>query len=102
MVDFLLQDGVCESLMDFITQVNSPFPRPAPSDAHTDELKKAYRAVLLLSPEHPSDALNAFLSKKAHIISRKIFEVRYAEPTHLSPPASEPAQQHQQQQQQQR
>ena len=75
MVDFLLQDGVCESLMGFITQSTSPTPRPAPSDTHSPELKKAYRAVLLLSPEHPSDALNAFLSKKASVIARRIFDV---------------------------
>lgn len=34
------------------------------------------RAVLLLSPDTPSEALNTLLSKKTAIITRKIFEVR--------------------------
>ena len=33
------------------------------------------RAVLLLSPDTPSEALNTLLSKKTAIITRKIFEV---------------------------
>jgi hypothetical protein len=76
MVDFLLQDGVCEALLGFIT-LNSPDSvRPAPSDPHSAALKKSYRAVILLSPDSPTDALNAFLSKKASLITRKIFDVR--------------------------
>ena len=43
MVDFLLQDGVCESLLSFIT-LNAPDSvRPAPSDTHSAALKKSYR-----------------------------------------------------------
>lgn len=43
MVDFLLQEGVCESLMSFIT-LNAPDSvRPAPTDTHSAALKKSYR-----------------------------------------------------------
>jgi hypothetical protein len=43
MVDFLLQDGVCETLVQFITQVGSSRSRPTPSDPRSDELKFAYK-----------------------------------------------------------
>lgn len=75
MVDFLLQDGVCECLLSFITQVGTGVPRPGPNDPHSDALKLSYRAVILLSPENPTEALNAFLSKKAAVIARTIFDV---------------------------
>ena len=44
------------------------------------------RAVLLLSPDTPSEALNTLLSKKTTIITRKIFEVtrRLTTHTHIS------------------
>jgi hypothetical protein len=70
MVDFLLQDGVCEALIGFITQVDSPAPlppnpkasvfRPSSMDPQSEAMKLAYRAVILLSPENPSDALSQY------------------------------------------
>ena len=35
------------------------------------------RAVVLMSPENPSDALSAFLAKKASSIAKDIFEVTW-------------------------
>jgi hypothetical protein len=43
MVDFLLQDGVCEALIGFVTQVGTQLSRPGPNDIPTDELKLSYR-----------------------------------------------------------
>jgi hypothetical protein len=31
--------------------------------------------VILLSPDNPTEALNSFLTKKASLITRKIFDV---------------------------
>jgi len=36
-----------------------------------------FRAVVLMSPENPSDALSAFLAKKASSIAKDIFEVMW-------------------------
>lgn len=43
MVDFLLQEGVCESLMGFITMNGPDSVRPAPTDTASVALKKSYR-----------------------------------------------------------
>ena len=43
MVDFLLQDGVCETLISFVTQVGSSQPRPGPQDVKTDAMKLSYK-----------------------------------------------------------
>ncbi|RYG58740.1 hypothetical protein EON64_20975 [archaeon] len=75
MVDFLLQDKVCELLVNFVTQSTSLSPRPAPDEVHGEAMKLAYRAVLLLAPESVSDPLNAFLGRKSQTIARKILEV---------------------------
>mmetsp|Transcript_28969 Transcript_28969/g.48687 ORF Transcript_28969/g.48687 Transcript_28969/m.48687 type:complete len:702 (+) Transcript_28969:108-2213(+) len=75
MVDFLLQDGVCETLLGFITMNGTGAVRPAPSDSTSPALKKSYRAVILLSPDSPTEALNSFLSKKATLITQKIFDI---------------------------
>jgi len=75
MVDFLLQDGVCDTLLGFITMNEPGAVRPAPSDSTSPALKKSYRAVILLSPDNPTEALNAFLSKKAALIARKAFDM---------------------------
>ena len=45
MVDFLLQDGVCEILLSIITQLGTGQPRPCPSDAKSDALKLSYRCI---------------------------------------------------------
>ena len=48
MVDFLLQDGVSESLVAFITQVTDSqvtTSRPGPGDEQGDNTKLAYRCV---------------------------------------------------------
>jgi hypothetical protein len=75
MVDFLLQDGVCDVLLGFISQVGSPQARPGPDDARSDALKLAYKAVILLSADEPSEPLLAVLSKRAMAITRAVFEV---------------------------
>lgn len=43
MVDFLLQEGVSDVLLGFITQVGSGTPRPSPLDSKSDSLKIAYK-----------------------------------------------------------
>lgn len=43
MVDFLLQDGVCDILLSLITQIGTKQPRPSPSDAKSEALKLSYR-----------------------------------------------------------
>ena len=43
MVDFLLQEGVIESLLQFVTQVGSDTPRPTPNEPRTEKLKLAYK-----------------------------------------------------------
>lgn len=75
MVDFLLQDGVCETLIAFVTQVGSTGPRPGPQDAKTDALKLSFKTASLLAPDDPSEALLAFCGKRAGLISRLIFDV---------------------------
>jgi len=75
MVDFLLQDGVIETLVQFITQVDTGLPRPLPSDPRTEQLKLGYKAVVLLTPDEPNEALLSILSKKASIISKQIFDI---------------------------
>ena len=75
MIDFLLQENVCETLVGFITQNSFGIQRPSPTDPSTDAMKLSYRAVNLLSPENISEPLNAFLTKKSFIIARKILDV---------------------------
>ena len=45
MVDFLLQDGVCDILLSIITQLGTGQPRPCPSAAKSDALKLSYRCI---------------------------------------------------------
>lgn len=45
MVDYLLQDGVCEVLVGFITLNGTNLPRPGLNDAFSEEIKLAYRFV---------------------------------------------------------
>ncbi|KAG5186043.1 hypothetical protein JKP88DRAFT_262527 [Tribonema minus] len=98
MIEFLLQDGVCEIFVAFITQVPEEFedqehinepppadgapnradelpPRPEPGDELTYELKRSYRATMLLSSDQPSNALLSFLAKRARVITTSIFKV---------------------------
>ena len=46
MVDFLLQDGVCDILLSLITQIGTQQPRPSPSDTKSEALKLSYRSVI--------------------------------------------------------
>ena len=75
MVDFLLQEGVCNSLMGYITQVGTNQPRPSPTDNQSDALRMAYRAVMLLTADDPSESLMAFLSKRVTQLARGIFDI---------------------------
>ena len=91
MVEFFYQEGVCEMFVSFITQVPEqhpdhsaihdlkPGPRPEKGDplSPDDEraLEKSFRAVQLLSPEEPTNALSTFLGRKAATIMESVFEV---------------------------
>jgi hypothetical protein len=74
MVDFLMQDGVCESLLRFVTRCGCT-PRPSVNDGQSAELKLSYRTTMLLSCEAPNDALVMFLSRCAGKIARLLFDV---------------------------
>mmetsp|Transcript_10398 Transcript_10398/g.15810 ORF Transcript_10398/g.15810 Transcript_10398/m.15810 type:complete len:763 (-) Transcript_10398:228-2516(-) len=74
MVDFLLQDGVCDMLLEFITQIGDR-RRPYPHESDSQELRHSYRATMLLSVDEPSDALMSFLNRRASVIARAMFEV---------------------------
>ena len=50
MVDFLLQDNVCENLVEFITQNGHVGTRPGPNEQHGEAMKLAYRYVPLFVP----------------------------------------------------
>jgi hypothetical protein len=97
MVDFLLIDGTCEVLLGFITQIGNR-RRPYPHESDSLELRYSYRshhtsstplipspprATMLLSVDEPADSLLSFLSRRASLISRAMFEVS-------SPPPSSP------------
>lgn len=43
MVDFLLQESVCETLVGFITQNGHEGPRAGPNEQHGEAMKLAYR-----------------------------------------------------------
>lgn len=75
MIDFLLQDGVCEALLEYITQIG-PGPRPHPQDTESPALKYSYRAAMLLSVDEPTDALLTFMNRKGKLIARTMFDVR--------------------------
>ena len=47
MIDFLLQDGVCESLIGFITQVSPDAIRCKQHDPPSEALKLSYRYDIL-------------------------------------------------------
>jgi hypothetical protein len=74
MVDFLLQDGVCELLLGFVTQIGTT-ARPKATDQPSEALKLAYRATMLLSADEPSDTLLTFVSKRAGIMARQVFDI---------------------------
>lgn len=89
MIDFLLQDGVCQQFISFVTQVPEERPRypytmdysPRPDrgqdlDIEAQQaLEMSFRVVMLLATEETSDAFRLFLSRKAVDISEAIFEV---------------------------
>jgi len=75
MVDFLLQDGVCETLIGFITQVGSTSPRPGPQDTKTDAMKLSYKTAALLAPDDPSEALLLLMGKRAGLMARLVFDM---------------------------
>lgn len=74
MVDFLLQEGVMELLLEFITQLGGA-PRPGPGDNDSPALKYSYRAAMLLSVDEPTDALITVLNKKGRLIAKAMFDV---------------------------
>lgn len=77
MVDFLLQEGVCEILMGFVTQVSEEnfTGRPVHGCEVTDELKRSYRTIRLFGEEEPSAAWTKFMDAKAEAIAGAIFDI---------------------------
>lgn len=96
MVEFLLQDGVCETFVSFISQIpedledeiNEPpmpplaegeireeKPRPEPGDEVTPALRRSYRATMLLASDDPTDTLLKFLRQRAKPITAALFKV---------------------------
>eukprot|EP00638_Chattonella_subsalsa_P004700 CAMPEP_0117754210 /NCGR_PEP_ID=MMETSP0947-20121206/12695_1 /TAXON_ID=44440 /ORGANISM="Chattonella subsalsa, Strain CCMP2191" /LENGTH=763 /DNA_ID=CAMNT_0005573259 /DNA_START=72 /DNA_END=2363 /DNA_ORIENTATION=+ len=91
MIDFLLQDGVCEILISYIIQLAPEgesaeagrverLGRDSPSVAVSEsqnsaplEVKRSFRAMMLLSRDDPTDALLTFLGKKAPTITQNVF-----------------------------
>ena len=71
MVDYLLQEGVCETLLGFITQIGTE----TRSDEPSESMKLSYRATMLLSADDPSDTLLAFVSKRSGLMARHAFEI---------------------------
>lgn len=45
MIDYLLQEGVFETLIRYITRLGSTVPRPSPSDTRDEDMKIAYKFV---------------------------------------------------------
>mmetsp|Transcript_2823 Transcript_2823/g.3933 ORF Transcript_2823/g.3933 Transcript_2823/m.3933 type:complete len:848 (+) Transcript_2823:66-2609(+) len=93
MIEFFLQEGVCEALVSFITQIpeelegqdckfepshekeNDIFKRPEPGGDVSIELKRSYKATMLLSNDHPVDIMLSYFAKKARAITNAIFKV---------------------------
>ncbi len=73
MVDFLLQDGVCELLVDFVVLCGGTESRPTHDDMGRNSLKLSYRATMLLSADEPSDTLLVFVGKKVGLMARLLF-----------------------------
>ena len=74
MVDFLLQDGVIESLLGFVTQLNAG-PRPTSSAAASEALILSYKTTVLLTAEVPSNELMSVLGRKVSQIAKASFDV---------------------------
>ncbi|CAM9610735.1 unnamed protein product [Chrysoparadoxa australica] len=91
MISFLLQDGVCQVFIGFITGISEEdgekekedddlegdlSHRPNPGDAIvTEDLIRSYRAARLLASDEPTEALLTFLKKKALVITAELFKV---------------------------
>ena len=75
MVEFLAQQEVCALLLSHVTQRSNGLPRPALKDEPTEELKKAHKAMMLLTSDDPSDGLKTLLSKRATLIMTLILDV---------------------------
>ena len=88
MVDFLLQEDTCEILINYITQINETgecsdeggepvvrLTRPGPVDAHTDQLKLAYKTMMLLTSEEPTEGLLDFLKQRATLVAKLILNI---------------------------
>ena len=74
MVDFLLQDGVIESLLGFVTQLNAG-PRPTSAAAASESLILSYKTTVLLTAEVPSNELMSVLGRKVSQITKASFDV---------------------------
>ena len=76
MVDFLLQDGVIETLVSFITLIKQG-PRPMSAAAPTPQLITSYKTTVLLTAESPSNELMAVITRKVGVMARASFDVRF-------------------------
>jgi len=74
MVDFLLQDGVVETLISFITLINKG-PRPMSSESPTPELITSYKTTVLLTAESPSNELMAVITRKVGVMAKAAFDI---------------------------
>ncbi|CAN0391565.1 unnamed protein product, partial [Ectocarpus sp. 12 AP-2014] len=90
MIQFLSVDGACELYVTFISQIGeedevrkSPrkgsegllCKRPEPGDEVSEELKRSFRATMLLANSEPSDNHRTFLAKKARELTAAVLKV---------------------------
>jgi hypothetical protein len=75
MVEFLVQEDACEALVGYITQIGEEGLRPSPVDPHSEELKMAYKTMMLITSDEPSEGLIDFLSKRAALVTRLILRI---------------------------
>jgi len=75
MVDFLVQEDACEALIGYITQLGEVGRRPSPVDPHSEDLKMAYKTMMLMTSDEPSEGLIDFLSKRAALVTRLILRI---------------------------
>lgn len=77
MVDYLLQEGVTEKLLSFITQIETTDSRPGRNDdtSQSYKMKLAYKTVIILTCDEPSEATLSYLGKMAQTIVKAMFDI---------------------------
>uniref|UniRef100_A0A7S1B5C2 Uncharacterized protein n=1 Tax=Corethron hystrix TaxID=216773 RepID=A0A7S1B5C2_9STRA len=81
MTRYLLQDYVIEVFISFITLLDrkwtpskGPCARPKREDPVTDELKRSYRATMLLAHDTPSENLQSIIKAKGDIMVQELLK----------------------------